>query len=182
VRKSAPIVALYWLLNFLFTYLNYITAQRKHNTTQTNQPTRRIKNSTKRNQVRLSRIDLNRRILVHQRRLPNPRSQEAEVSERQRQSPRRGEGDPKRSPAVAEDDDLEQGAAARGHRDLGPTRGGDLARGNRKRKGEPDMGETWPDLMGLGGTVANRDAMRCVFVVGAGRTHGKTQRTERLVR
>ena len=40
-----------------------------------------------------------------------------------------GREDPKRSPAVAEDDDLEQGAPARGHRDLGAPWGGDLAGG-----------------------------------------------------
>jgi hypothetical protein len=29
-RKSASIIALHWLLNFLFTYLNQIKAQEKH--------------------------------------------------------------------------------------------------------------------------------------------------------
>jgi hypothetical protein len=58
-----------------------------HSSKKTNQPTNQpeeIKKTTKRNQVSLSRIDPNRRILVHQGSFPNPRSQETEVSERQK--------------------------------------------------------------------------------------------------
>jgi hypothetical protein len=148
----------------LFTYLNYITAQRK----QANQP-EEIKKSTKRNQVSLSRIDPNRRILVHQGSLPNPRSQETEISERQKgKAFARGErewgqggGDLKRAPTIAEDDDLEQGAAARGHRDLGPTRGGDLARGDWKRKAESrGEGDLAKRLVGVG------EPSRCVAFWG----------------
>lgn len=45
-------------------------------------------------------------------------------------------GDPNRSPAVAEDDDLEEGAAARSHRDLAAAPGGsDLAAARGRGRG-----------------------------------------------
>jgi len=58
-----------------------------------------------------------------------------------------GREDPKRSPAVAEDDDLEQGAPARGHRDLGPPGGGDLAGGDWEGRAAEGR-ETGPERLG----------------------------------
>jgi len=108
----------------------HITAQRKHSPKPTNKPTRIIIKKNQRNEIK-SACQESIRIAGYwfiKDVFPTLDHRKTEVSERQKaKSPRRGEGregDPKRSPAVAEDDDLEQGAAARGHRDLGPTRGG----------------------------------------------------------
>jgi hypothetical protein len=67
-------------------------------------------------------------------------------------------GDPTRSPAVAEDDDLEEGAAVRGHRDLGPSRSGDLATGEGSGLAREERRGRRRDF----GAVANRDASRSV--------------------